>query len=244
MSPVSGGFPNSLSVITIMSKSDLADAETTSEWVSHFKARGRSAWALDLRRDLPGSLKKYLLAFRPSSSSQKIYRDARVAVVGTPNVGKSMFLNRLVGRRAAAVGGVPGVTRGVSWFSGPGYMVADSPGILDPHSDARAHRMLSWLSSTKGQIIGSWDDLALECVSFLRAKNLCEGLLSAWGINASGGPGEILERIGRRLGKLLPGGEIDRAAAGRAFIDALACGKLGRLSLERPDSPLPWSELA
>jgi ribosome biogenesis GTPase A len=97
--------------------------------------------------------------------------------------------------------------------------------------------MLSWLSSSKGQVIGAWDDLARECVDFLQSRNIAADVLSVWRIDTCGSSSEVLERIGRRLGKLLPGGKVDAAAAGRAFIDAVASGKLGRLSLETPDSP-------
>jgi ribosome biogenesis GTPase A len=97
--------------------------------------------------------------------------------------------------------------------------------------------MLSWLSSSKGQVIGAWDDLARECVDYLRSKNIAQDALSAWGVASDGTSSEMLERIGRRLGKLLPGGGVDDTAAGRAFIDAIASGKLGRFSLETPDSP-------
>ncbi|MDR0764785.1 MAG: 50S ribosome-binding GTPase [Synergistaceae bacterium] len=178
-----------------------------------------------------------MAASAPASSHRRNYRESRVAVVGAPNVGKSTLLNRLVGRRAAPVGGIPGVTRGVSWFKGAGCVVADSPGILDPRSDAAAQRMLSWLSSSKGQVIGAWDDLARECVDYLRSRNIAPNALSAWGIEPYGTASEVLERIGRRLGKLLPGGGVDAAEAGRAFIGAAAAGKLGRFSLETPDCP-------
>ncbi|MDR1471816.1 MAG: 50S ribosome-binding GTPase [Synergistaceae bacterium] len=164
--------------------------------------------------------------------------------MGTPNVGKSMLLNRLVGRHAAAVGGIPGVTRGVSWFKGQECIVADSPGILDPRGDARAHRMLAWLSSTRGQVIGSWETLARECLDFLQRHGLASCLADAWGIDISGAPEDVLERIGKRLGKLAAGGAVNLEESGRAMLDALSNGKLGRISIERPRDPNPWSELA
>ncbi|MDR1886162.1 MAG: 50S ribosome-binding GTPase [Synergistaceae bacterium] len=167
----------------------------------------------------------------------------RLAVAGTPNVGKSTVLNRLVGRRAAAVGGIPGVTRGVSWFRGQGCLVVDTPGILDPHSDVRAHRMLSWLLSTKGQVIGSWVNHACECIEFLQRHELISIAAAAWGIDVSGQPSEVLDAVGRRLGRLLQGGVVDLEASGKTFIESLGSGKLGRLSIERPGSPLPWDEL-
>jgi ribosome biogenesis GTPase A len=237
MSPISENFPKSLSVWCVLAKADLADEETTSRWIAFLKERGRQAWALDLRRDIPQNLKKSIASLAPSTSSKRNYREIRVAVVGTPNVGKSTLLNRLVGRRAAVVGGVPGVTKGVMWFKGPGCLVADSPGILDPRGDSAAHRMLSWIASTKGQVIGAWDDLARECIGFMKGRGLLEPMSSVWGIDADGDAGEVLERVGRRLGKLRPGGGVDLESSGQAFIEAVSSGRLGRFSLESPSSP-------
>jgi ribosome biogenesis GTPase A len=237
-SPVSELFPESLSVWYILSKADLADSGVTSGWLSSFRDSGRRAWALDLRVDVPASLKKSLASLAPiSSSAGRNYRETRVAVVGTPNVGKSTLLNRLVGRRAAVVGGVPGVTKGVAWFKGQGFVVADSPGILDPRAEAGVHRMMSWISSTKGRVIGSWDDLARECVDFMARRGILAGALSSYGVDHDGDAADVLERVGRRLGKLRPGGGVDLEASGRAFIDALSSGRLGRFSLESPEAP-------
>jgi ribosome biogenesis GTPase A len=243
-SPATDSFSRSLPVWAVLSKSDLADPDATAEWIRHFKGQGRMAWAVDLRKGVPNALKKAIAEMRPSSSSKMVYREVRLAVVGTPNVGKSMLLNGLVGRRAAAVGGIPGVTKGVSWYAGRGCLVADSPGILDPRSDARVHRMLSWISSTKGQVIGSWAGLASECVAFLQGRGLVSGLAGTWGIDASGDPSDVLERVGRRLGRLLPGGLVDIESSGKALIEAISAGKFGRLSLERPSDPPPWDELS
>jgi ribosome biogenesis GTPase A len=97
--------------------------------------------------------------------------------------------------------------------------------------------MLSWLSSSKAQVIGAWDDLARECLDYMKSRDMAAGILSAWGMDCEGTSAEALERIGRRLGKLLPGGKVDATAAGKAFIDAVASGELGRFSLESPDFP-------
>lgn len=243
-SPMADDMAVSLAVWVVMSKSDLADSSAVSEWLEHFKAAGRRAWAADLNKGVPPAMKKAIKTMRPVSLAGKVYRNIRVAVVGTPNVGKSTLLNRLVGRRAARVGGVPGVTRGVAWFEGDGCLVADSPGILDPRSDPRAHRMLSWISSTKGRVVGSWQEHAVECIAFLQRRGELSRHLDTWSLNCGGNPDDVLLRIGKRLGKLLPGGEVDAEASGKAFIDALSAGRLGALSLERPGELEPWLELS
>lgn len=222
---------------TILSKSDLADSVITKKWLDALKKEGKIAWAMDLHKGIPPAFRKHLLALKPG------FRELRIAVVGTPNVGKSMLLNQLVGRRAAPVGGIPGITRGVSWFKGQGFLVVDSPGILDPHSDARAHRMLSWIASTRGQVIGSWEGHALECLGYFSRRGLLPKIEKTWNIPTEGTTEDLLERIGRRLGKLASGGVVDKEAAGKMFIESLSTGKIGGISLEEPGERPPWEEL-
>lgn len=232
-SPLLNIFTPKIQVLVVLSKADLADEKSTKIWADYLKSKKLPAWPLDLRKGGLSLIKKMLTEKKPA------FRDLRMAVVGTPNVGKSMLINQLVGRKAAPVGGIPGITKGVSWFKGQGYLLVDSPGILDPHSDARAHRMISWIGSSRGQVIGSWEEHSKECIDFLIRKNLWAGVEKSWGVKADGEPAEILENVGRRLGKLLPGGVVDLEAAGRSFIDAFATGKLGRMTLELPgDRPL------
>lgn len=58
-----------------------------------------------------------------------------VAVVGRPNVGKSTFFNRAVGRRAAIVDDTPGVTRdrnfGQAEWTGRRFFVVDTGGVVE-----------------------------------------------------------------------------------------------------------------
>lgn len=68
-----------------------------------------------------------------------------VAVVGRPNVGKSTFFNRIVGRNAAIVEDTPGVTRDRIYaeaeWNGVEFAVIDTGGIEPPGSDVILNKM-------------------------------------------------------------------------------------------------------
>lgn len=68
---------------------------------AHYQLRDRLQL---LREDLSGLLDE-------ASSSAKLARSPRVAIVGAPNAGKSSLLNQLTGHDAAIVTPVPGTTR-------------------------------------------------------------------------------------------------------------------------------------
>jgi GTP-binding protein len=58
-----------------------------------------------------------------------------VAVVGRPNVGKSTFFNRVIGRRVAIVDDVPGVTRDRNFaradWAGRDFLIVDTGGVIE-----------------------------------------------------------------------------------------------------------------
>lgn len=240
-------------VVLVLSKKDLADPARTAVWINEFAQRGAysktrrndvdgrgafndTAWAFDLRKDNLAPLRKFLLLLSPP------HRELRVAVIGIPNVGKSMFLNTLVSKSRAKVGGIPGITRNVSWYKGGGFLAVDSPGILDPHAEPGVHRVLSWLGCAKAEVIGGHEAAALELITFLRERGLWSVVGNKWGIEELDElPGETLSRIGRRLGCLIAGGAIDMELAGKRLLDSFASGKLGAVTLELPGDPL-WTK--
>jgi len=73
-----------------------------------------------------------------SLNMSKSERKPVIAVVGRPNVGKSSFVNRLVGKRESIVDDSPGVTRDRIYFDvemfGKQFKVIDTGGII-PDSD-------------------------------------------------------------------------------------------------------------
>ncbi|MBR0185967.1 MAG: 50S ribosome-binding GTPase, partial [Synergistaceae bacterium] len=145
-------------VIRVLSRKDLADPEKLALWVNSLKF----AHTADLRkREGISQIRRDILKFKPA------HREVRLAVVGIPNVGKSLLLNTLVGKSSASVGNIPGVTKSVNWYKNEGMLIVDSPGILDPHAEPGAHMMLSWLGCAKADVVGGWENSAISLVKFL-----------------------------------------------------------------------------
>src|SRR5437870_4067570 len=69
----------------------------------------------------------------PADEGEEETTDARVAIIGRPNVGKSSFLNALVGSERAAVSEIPGTTRDTIdtavEFEGRRVILIDTAGI-------------------------------------------------------------------------------------------------------------------
>ncbi len=209
-------------VIHVLSHKDLAEDEKLKLWLNSLKF----TYSADLRkREGLANIKKAIMKFKPS------HREVRLAVVGIPNVGKSLLLNSLIGKSNASVGNIPGVTKSVSWYKNEGMLIVDSPGILDPHAEAGAHLILSWLGCAKAEVVGGYENAAISLINFLTVKNLT----SLIPVEADEIPALTLEAIGRKMGCLISGGRVNMELAGQKFIEAFSSGKFGRVCLEVPD---------
>ena len=229
--------------IVLLNKCDVADEKTTALWVEHYRKIGVNALPVDCRS---GKGLNAYLPFVRRVLKDKIKRNEekgmagkplRVMVVGIPNTGKSSFINKMAGRNRAKVADKPGVTRSNSWFAvGSGIELLDTPGVLWPKFDDRAvGDKLAFIGSVKDEVIDI-ESLAMRLINVL--KNGYEDRLSErFKITdfADKEDYEILEMIGRKRGMLISGGEIDCERASVMILDEYRGGKLGRLSLEKPE---------
>ena len=128
--------------VIVLNKSDLADKHVTDKWVSHFSRNGFRVITADSQS---GAGLKRISGICVDLMAEKIEREklrgrtfvpVRAMVAGIPNVGKSTFINRFVGKSPAKTGDRPGVTRGRQWIRlKPGFELLDTPGILWPKLD-------------------------------------------------------------------------------------------------------------
>ncbi|MBQ9419441.1 MAG: 50S ribosome-binding GTPase [Synergistaceae bacterium] len=209
-------------VVHVLSRKDLADSDKLSAWLGALK----HTHAADLRkREGLSAVKKAILKFKPS------HREVRLAVVGIPNVGKSLLLNSLIGKSNASVGNIPGITKSVNWYKNEGMLIVDSPGILDPHAQAGAHLILSWLGCAKADVVGGFENAAIALIKFLASSDMTSFIPVDIENDT---PEIILEAIGRKYGCLISGGRVNMELAGQKFIEAFSSGRLGAVCLEMP----------
>lgn len=229
--------------IILMNKCDMADPSRTARWISAFRERGITAIAVDchtgkgLSAFLPavkGVLAEQIARWKEKGMSG---RKIRIMVVGIPNVGKSSLINRLSKRGRAAVQDRPGVTRREQWFSAGGELeILDTPGVLWPKfEDPSVGEKLAFTGAVKDEILDT-ERLAGSLLEVLRdgyPKNLRQRF-KLEEADLSGAPGyNILERIGKKRGMLVSGGEVDTLRAAGMVLDEFRSAKIGRITLEQ-----------
>lgn len=228
--------------LVLLNRSDLADPAVSACWKAYFKDRGLAVLETDCKsgKGVNGfsgavrTLLKPLLEQRAAKGQST--RAVRVMVLGIPNVGKSTFINRVAGKKAAAVSDRPGVTRGRQWITvDKGLELLDTPGILWPKFDSQeVGELLAVTGAIKDDVLDR-ETLAANFLVRLRAlypeaikqryKLDPEADLAGW---------ELLEQAAKNRGFLAGRGEYDTERMSAVLLDEFRGGKLGRITLELP----------
>lgn len=228
--------------LVLMNKSDLADERRTREWMDYFKEKGCLAVPLDARSRAG---MKQVTAVIMEACREKIERDqkrgiknrpVRAMVAGIPNVGKSTFINSYAGKACTKTGNKPGVTKGKQWIRlNKNVELLDTPGILWPKfEDPDVGLHLAMIGSIREEILNV-DELSMELIGFLAEKY--PGVLTErYAVLAEDDePAVLLGQIAQRRGCILKGNEPDYGKASSLLLDDFRSGRLGRITLERPE---------
>jgi len=237
--------------IKLLNKHDLADPATTKAWVRHFEKES-GVRALPLSAKQHSETKQLIkLCQQLAPNRGRPGWPLRAMVFGIPNVGKSTLINTLAGRSMAKVGDKPAITTCTQQIDlHNGIILSDTPGLLWPNMD---DQNVAYRLATSGAIGAS--ALDYTCVGLFAAEFMMRRYPQLLAARYTFGdmpdtPTAVLETIGRRLGCLVSGGEIDIHRAAEAFLRELRAGKLGRISLEEPgdvvvnDGVMPDGEAA
>jgi ribosome biogenesis GTPase A len=227
-------------VLLVLNKSDLADPYWTKQWVEVFKETYAAVIPFD---SSTGKGKEQIIdaicrlgepKFLQLEAKGLKRRALRTGVVGMPNVGKSTLVNTLVGRKKAKTGHRAGVTRTTQWVRiHPLVELLDTPGMIPPKLESQETGQL--LASVYSVGDAAFDEEAITPFFLEQVELLYPGLLK----KAFDLPDDAeisIEGIAKRRGLILPGGALDLRRTAQAVLKDYRHGKLGRITLERPET--------
>ena len=229
--------------VVLLNKCDEADDKTTEKWLNYYKSQGIYAMAADCRsgkglKNFVPMIKEVLKDLLERRKAKGIIgAPLHLMIVGIPNVGKSSFINRMAKSKKTKVEDRPGVTREKQWVKiDEEIELLDMPGVLWPKfEDKLVGEKLAFTGAVKDDILDI-ELLASRLLSFLCENSYKDKVISRYNIEISDEDEgyEILEKVGRKRGMLISGGEVNTERAAITVLDEFRSGKLGKITLEEP----------
>ena len=226
--------------LKLLNKADLADPDVTKAWLDFYNRQpGVKAVALSCKK--PGEAARVPALCKALAPHRKdAFKQLRMMIMGIPNVGKSTLMNALLKRRVAAVGDEPAVTKSQQSIDiDPTMSITDTPGLMWPNikHDSDGFMLAASHAIGRNAVIDSEVGIFLAGLLLQRYPAL---LIARYGIEVDGMDGvDAVEAIARKRGCILKGrhaGELDLEKAAMILLTDYRGGKLGRISLETPES--------
>ncbi len=231
--------------ITVLTKSAMANPELTKAWVNYYKAKGVKTVVID---SLNGSGISSLSDAVNEVMAEKLERykskgmetrKLKAMIVGIPNVGKSSLINTLAGGKKAKVENRPGVTVAKQWVPTEiGLDLLDMPGVLWPRfEDERVGQKLAMTGAIRDHILDTEEIAMLLCLRLVECAK--EDFLTRYKLTADEVDGldayDLFRLVGKKRGFLMSGGEINHERTSGMLLEEFRNGKIGRITLERPE---------
>ena len=232
-------------ILTLLSKSSLADKDATAKWKSYFKSTNQACLFIDSItgygiNDIMPTIRT-ILEEKISRYEEKgmVGRNIKAMIVGIPNSGKSSLINKLAGSKKVKVEDRPGVTLTKQWVpTSIGLDLMDMPGVLWPKfDDERIGENLALTGAIRDAIL---DTESLAVVLCSRLRELYPTLLmqryklTENDLDTDIQDYEVFEAIGRKRGFLISGGEVNYERTATMLLDEFRGAKIGNITLELP----------
>ena len=226
--------------LKILNKADLADPAVTQAWLNFYnKQEGVRAVALSCKSASDAAkVPKLCQPLAPHRNSN--FKPLRMIIMGIPNVGKSTLMNMLLKRRVANVGDEPAVTKSQQCHQLNERMtLTDSPGLMWPKIEHPEDGLMLAAIHAIGRNAVIEEEIAEHLSTILLARYPAQ-LAGRFDLDAVAGLDGIgvIEAVAKKRGCLLKGkgGEPDLEKAAMILLTEYRAGKLGRISLETPET--------
>ncbi|MEI7430057.1 MAG: ribosome biogenesis GTPase YlqF [Betaproteobacteria bacterium] len=223
--------------LKVLNKSDLADPEATKAWIAFYNRQpGVKAVAVSSKnKGEVARLPAMCQSLAPHRNDN--IKQLRMMIMGIPNVGKSTLMNALVKRKIAKVGDEPAVTKSQQVHQiSVRHSIIDTPGLMWPKIEHESDGWMLAASHAIGRNAIIDEEVAVFLAGLLLIRYPAQ-LAARYGFAVEGLDGvAVVEGVARRRGLLMRGGDPDFEKASMVLLQDYRDGKLGRISLETPDS--------
>jgi ribosome biogenesis GTPase A len=222
--------------IKILSKTDLADPDTTLLWQNYLELE-QGVKTLAVTTLQPEKIKQITqLCHKMIPEKGSNDKLIKAMIMGIPNVGKSTIINILADRMIAITGNEPAVTKRQQRITLKNNIVlSDTPGVLWPKVENKN-------SSYRLAATGAIKDTALEYtdVAFFTAEYLLKYYPEELKIRYQleqlpENESDLMDTIGRKRGCLRAGKQVDLDKTSKILIAELRAGTIGKITLETPE---------
>lgn len=226
-------------IVFVLNKIDLANPGRVAEYKKILETEGFAVSAIDSisgkgSKEVLNTLRKVYqpLADAMVSKGRRV-RPARIMVVGVPNIGKSTFLNCIVGKKIAKTGAKPGVTRGKQWIRvREDIEFMDTPGLMWPKIEDEEQGYKLALLDIIGENAYSEYNVALFLIKILKER-VPGVLLERFKLESIDEREEVLlENISRKRGHLVKGGYVDVEKTSKILLQEFRKGSIGQICLD------------
>lgn len=224
--------------VVVLNKKDLAIEKVTNEWINYFSKEYPTV-ALNSKEGIGiSSLMErinnlhYKLLKKAEQKGRK-NKDAKIMVIGIPNVGKSALINSLGGKGRVKTGDKPGVTRGKQWIKvTKDIRLLDTPGILWPNlGDEDSSYKLAITAAIDSDRYDN-ETAAYRLIKYILKINPSI-LEKNYSVETNKfHPYDLMLEIGKKRGCLMSGGKIDKERVSKLILNDFRAGEFGKLSLE------------
>lgn len=228
--------------ILLLNKCDLADGICTSQWIKFINSKpfveNAVSYALVMNSRINNGKNAYLHAFFAVLHKFFSKKVVKIMIVGIPNVGKSCFINLLLGKNVATVQNKAAVTASCNWYNvDSNFEVLDTPGIFPTKFSSKTQaENLAFLGTINDNTLDQ-DSLATRLIDRLRT-NYLNKIVARYNLNhreinsKNTNSYEIINQIAQNRAMLISGNEIDFSRASKMLLKEFRDGKIGRISLE------------
>lgn len=231
-------------VLYILTKKDMADDTLTEQWIQkyrkndHSNAIAISAKDSKAKTKVMATVEKMMEQKRNSDAKKGLKpRAIRTIVTGIPNVGKSTFINMMVGKRVTNVGDKPGITKVQQWIRiSKDLELLDTPGVLWPKfENQQVGYNLAIVGSIKDDIL-KIDDVANYALDYIKTY-YPNNLISRYGLSAEDLQTDsikIIEKIAILKKYFLNSGDVDFNRTAVLVLKDVRQLSLGQMTFDRP----------